>query len=72
MVGLFDDHDADEEIGYKSKNIKSSLYKQHDPHHVAEQQMHLSTSQRQEIAQLLVQFPKLLAVSWDVLIPNGR
>jgi hypothetical protein len=49
MVGLF---------GYKSKNIKGSRYEQHDPHHVAEQQMHLSTSQRQELAQLLVRFPK--------------
>jgi hypothetical protein len=46
MVGSFDEHDADEEQGYKSKNIKGSLYKQHDPHHVAEQQTHLSTSQR--------------------------
>jgi hypothetical protein len=60
-VGLFNEHDADEELGYKSKNIKSSLYKQHDPHHVAEQQTHLSTSQRQELAQLLVWFPKLFS-----------
>jgi hypothetical protein len=54
MVGPFDEHDADEELGYKSKNIKGLLYKQHDPHHVAEQQTHLSTSQRQELMQLLV------------------
>jgi hypothetical protein len=61
MVGSFDKHDADEELlGYKSKAIKSSLYEQHDPHHVAEQQTHLSTSQRQELTQLLVHFPKLL------------
>jgi hypothetical protein len=46
MVGSFDEDDADEKLfGYKSKTIKSSLYKQHDPHHVAEQQTHLSTSQ---------------------------
>jgi hypothetical protein len=61
MVGLFDEHDADEELGYKSKNIQGSLYKQHDPHHVAKQQTHLSTSQRQELMQLLVHFPKLFS-----------
>jgi hypothetical protein len=44
MVGSFDEHDADEELGSKSKNIKGLLYKQHDPHHVAKQQTHLSTS----------------------------
>jgi hypothetical protein len=59
MVGLFDEHKAEE--GYKSKNIKGSLYDQHDPHHVAKQQMHLSTSQWQELAQLLVRFPKLFS-----------
>jgi hypothetical protein len=37
MVGSFDEHDADEELGCKSKNIKGLQYKQHDPHHVAEQ-----------------------------------
>jgi hypothetical protein len=46
MVSSFNEHETEEELGYKSKNIKGSLYKQHDPHHVAEQQMHLSTSQR--------------------------
>jgi hypothetical protein len=62
MVGLFDKHDADEELlTYKSKTIKSLLYNQHDPHHVAEQQTHLSTSQRQELMQLLVRFPKLFS-----------
>jgi hypothetical protein len=62
MVGLFNKHDADEELlGYKSKTIKRSLYKQHDPHHVAKQQTHLSTSQRQELMQLLVRFPKLFS-----------
>jgi hypothetical protein len=61
MVGLFDEHDADEELGYKSKNIKGLLYEQHDPHHVAKQQTHLSASQRQELAQLLVRFPKLFS-----------
>jgi hypothetical protein len=65
MVSSFDEQDANDELGYKSKTIKSSLYQQHDPHHVANQQIHLSTSQRQELAQLLMQFPKL-AVSWDV------
>jgi hypothetical protein len=45
MVSLFDKHDANEELlGYKSKTIKSALYEQHDWHHVAEQQTHLSTS----------------------------
>jgi hypothetical protein len=58
MVSSFDEDDADEELlGYKSKTIKSSLYEQHDPHHVAEQQ----TSQRQELTQLLVCFPKLFS-----------
>jgi DNA-binding transcriptional MerR regulator len=57
MVGSFDEQDSNEELGYKSKTIKSLLYKQHDPHHVAEQQTHLSTSQRQELAQLLAHFP---------------
>jgi hypothetical protein len=41
MVGSFNEHDADEELGYKSKNIKVSLFEQHDPHHVAKPQMHL-------------------------------
>jgi hypothetical protein len=59
MVGSFDEHDADEELGYKSKNLKGSLYKQHDPQHMAKQQTHLSTSQRQELTQILVRFPKL-------------
>jgi hypothetical protein len=62
MVCLFDEHNADEELlGYKSKHIKGSLYEQHDPHHVAEQQTHLSTSLRQELMQLLVRFPKLFS-----------
>jgi hypothetical protein len=63
MVGSFDEQDSDEELGYRSKTIKSLLYKQHNPHHVAEQQTHLSTSQRQELAQLLARFQKLLAVN---------
>jgi hypothetical protein len=42
IVGLFNEHEAEEELGYKSQNIKGSLYKQHDPHYVAEQQTHLS------------------------------
>jgi hypothetical protein len=61
MVGSFDEQDSDEELGYKSKIIKSSLYEQHDPHHVAKQQIHLSTSQRQELAQLLARFPTLFS-----------
>jgi hypothetical protein len=61
MVGSFDEQDSNEELGYKSKTIKSSLYKQHDPHHVAKQQTHLSTSQRQELAQLLARFPQLFS-----------
>jgi hypothetical protein len=35
MVSLFDEHEAEEELGHKSKNIKGSLYEQQDPHHVA-------------------------------------
>jgi hypothetical protein len=61
MVGSFDEQDSDEELGYKSKIIESSLYEQHDPHHVAKQHTHLSTSQRQELAQLLARFPKLFS-----------
>jgi hypothetical protein len=61
MVGSLDEQDSNEELGYKSKTIKSSLYEQHDPHHVAEQLTHLSTSQRQELAQLLARFPKLFS-----------
>jgi hypothetical protein len=66
MVGTFDEHNADEALGYNPKNIKSSLYKQYDPHHVAEQQTHLSTSQRQELAKLLVRSPSFLVTNWDV------
>jgi hypothetical protein len=61
MVGSFDELDADDELGYKSKTIKRWLYEQHDPHHVANQQLHLSTSQRQELAQLLMWVPKLFS-----------
>jgi hypothetical protein len=61
MVSSFDEQDADDNLGYKSKTIKSLLYEQHDPHYVADQQIHLSTSQRQELAQLLMQFPKLFS-----------
>jgi hypothetical protein len=61
MVDVFNEHDAEEALGCKSKNIKSSLYKQHDPHHLAEQQTYLSTSQRQELSKLLVCFPTLFS-----------
>jgi hypothetical protein len=59
MVSSFNEHNADEELGYKSQNIKGSLYEQHDPHHVAKQHTHLSP-------QLLVRFPKLFSGNWDV------
>ena len=55
----FDDKDNSQ--GYKSQNIKSSLYEQHDPQVVAEQQKHLSSSQRQDLARVLSQFPKLFS-----------
>jgi hypothetical protein len=57
MVDAFNEHGAEEALGCQSKNIKSSLYEQNDPHHVAKQQTYLSTSQRQELAKLLVRFP---------------
>jgi hypothetical protein len=61
MVSSFNEHDTNDKLGYKSKTIKRLLYKQHDPHYVADQQIHLSTSQKQELAQLLMQVPKLFS-----------
>ena len=59
MEGSFDDPDDTDNLGYKSPQIKSSLYEQHDTAKVAEQQVHLSPLQRQELAKLLAKFPKL-------------
>jgi hypothetical protein len=56
-----DDADPLEDLGYESKTIKSSLYEKHDPKIVAEQQTHLSPSQRQDLAKVLSQFPKLFS-----------
>ena len=47
--------------GYHSKDIYSSNYGKSDPRAVAEQQTHLTLSQRQDLANLLVQFPKLFS-----------
>jgi hypothetical protein len=47
--------------GYHSKTIHSSHYGQSDPHDVAQQQMHLTSSQRQDLANLLSKFPKLFS-----------
>ena len=48
-------------LGYKSKVILSSLYEKHDPKAVADQQKHLSPSQRQDLAEILSKFPKLFS-----------
>jgi Reverse transcriptase (RNA-dependent DNA polymerase) len=58
MMGSPDPADTD---GYKSKTIKSSSYEQHDPHVVAQQQKHLTPSQRQDLAVLLSNYPKLFS-----------
>jgi hypothetical protein len=58
MMGSPDPADTD---GYKSKTIKSSSYEQHDPHVVAQQQIHLTPSQRQDLAVLLSKYPKLFS-----------
>jgi hypothetical protein len=53
--------DPIENTGYKSKTIKRSLYEARDPHAVAEQQKHLTPSQRQDLADLLSCYPKLFS-----------
>jgi hypothetical protein len=52
---------SDPTKGYKSKDIKSSLYEQQDPNFVAQQQKHLTSSQRQDLAVLLSKYPKLFS-----------
>jgi hypothetical protein len=57
MMGSPDPADTN---GYKSKTIKSSHYEQSDPQVVAQQQKHLTTSQR-DLALLLSKYPKLFS-----------
>jgi Reverse transcriptase (RNA-dependent DNA polymerase) len=52
---------SDPTEGYKSKTIKSALYEEKDPHFVAQQQKHLTSSQRQDLAVLLSKYPKLFS-----------
>ena len=62
LAADFDDTDDPlEDLGYKSKTIKSSLYEQRDPKAVADKQTHLSPSQRQDLAEILSRFPKLFS-----------
>jgi hypothetical protein len=42
-----------DDLGYKLKTIKNSLYEKHDPIVFAEQQTYLSPSQRQDLADVL-------------------
>jgi hypothetical protein len=58
MMGSTDPADNE---GYKSKTIKSSLYEEQDPHFVAQQQKHLTPSQRQDLTVLLSKYPKLFS-----------
>jgi hypothetical protein len=51
----------DENLGYKSKVISESLYESCDPKEVAEQQQHLTPSQRQDLLSVLQKFPKLFS-----------
>jgi hypothetical protein len=50
-----------DDLGYKSKVILESLYEQCNPKQVAEQQTHLTPPQRQDLAALLSEFPKLFS-----------
>lgn len=69
--GLFDDDDLfqssnpetgeSDNSGYKSKNIKPSLYAEFDVRDVAQGCKHLSQDQRNELESLLLQFPKLFS-----------
>jgi hypothetical protein len=64
MAGSIDDPTDDDDLydlGYKSKNIRGSLYTENDPRAVAEQQTHLSPSQRQDLMQILSKYPKLFS-----------
>jgi hypothetical protein len=58
MMGSPDPADTN---GYKSKTIKSALYEANDPHVVAQQQKHLTASQRQDLAVILSKYPKLFS-----------
>ena len=58
MMGSPDPADTN---GYKSKTIKSALYEANDPHVVAQQQKHLTASQRQDLTVILSKYPKLFS-----------
>ena len=49
------------EAGYKSRDILESKYDAVDPSKVAEQQQHLTPSQRQDLAKLLSKYKKLFS-----------
>jgi len=62
MAGYDDDDEDDlQHQGYKSRHIKSSHYEPSDPNLVAEAQLHLTPSQRKDLASLLAKFPKLFS-----------
>jgi hypothetical protein len=58
MMGSPDPANTD---GYKSNTIKSSPYEQHDPYVNVQQQKHLTTSPRQDLAILLSMYCKLFS-----------
>jgi hypothetical protein len=56
--------DPDETLlhsGYKSKTITSSHYERFSPTAIVEKQIHLTSSQRQDLASVLSKFPKLFS-----------
>ena len=59
MLGSHDD--VDDDLGYKAITIKSSLYEKHNTDEVAQQQVHLTPQQRDELAKVLAKFPKLFS-----------
>ena len=59
MLGSHDN--VDDDLGYKAKTIKSSLYEKHNTNEVAQQQVHLTPQQRDELAKVLAKFPKLFS-----------
>ena len=59
MLGSYDN--VDDDLGYKAKTIKSSLYENYNTDEVAQQQVHLTPQQRDELAKVLAKFPKLFS-----------